>query len=84
MHYQYKTHGTCARQIDFDIDGDKVTNIRFKGGCNGNLKAIATLVDGWDGREIVEKLEGNTCGHRKTSCADQLARAIITARESGE
>ena len=79
MHYDYKTENTCAQMISFDIDGDVITNISFLGGCNGNLKVIAKLVDGWTADRIEEMLMGNTCGRRPTSCADQLARAVRTA-----
>ncbi|MBQ0002734.1 MAG: TIGR03905 family TSCPD domain-containing protein [Treponema sp.] len=81
MHYQYKTKNTCSQLIDFDIEGDKVTNISFYGGCNGNLKAISKLVDGWTVSQIEGKLKGNTCGGRSTSCADQLATAVREAFE---
>lgn len=80
MKYTYKTKGTCSIEISFDIDNDIVTNISFLGGCNGNLKAIAKLVDGWRVDDIVEKLSGNTCGRRTTSCADQLAVAVNEAK----
>ena len=79
MRYEYKTQFTCARAIRFDIDGDVITNIEFDGGCNGNLKAIAKLVDGWTVQQIEDKLLGNLCGPRPTSCADQLARAVRAA-----
>lgn len=72
---------TCSSRIDFDINGDVVTNISFIGGCNGNLKAISKLVDGMTVEQIEEKLRGNTCGMRPTSCADQLAIAVRTAYE---
>ena len=79
MRYTYRTEGTCARAIHFDLDGDIVRNIEFDGGCNGNLKAIARLVDGWTASAISEKLRGNRCGYKNTSCADQLARALDAA-----
>ncbi len=66
-------------KLEFDLDDDRVSNIQFTGGCNGNLKAIAALVDGWTVDEITEKLAGNTCGFKKTSCADQLTIAINQA-----
>lgn len=69
----------CSKTITFDLTGDVVTNVRFTGGCNGNLKAVAKLVDGMTVNQIVEKLEGNTCGPRPTSCADQLCKAIKKA-----
>ncbi|MBP5402665.1 MAG: TIGR03905 family TSCPD domain-containing protein [Treponema sp.] len=81
MHYQYKTKNTCSQLIDFDIEGNKVSNISFYGGCNGNLKAISKLVDGWTVEQIEGKLKGNTCGNRSTSCADQLATAVREALE---
>ncbi len=77
MNYNYKTEGTCSRQISFDIDEEgKLHNVSFVGGCNGNLKAIGKLVEGQDAKHVVELLSGNQCGPRPTSCADQLARAI--------
>lgn len=79
MHYEYKTENTCTQLISFDIEGDVVKNIEFMGGCNGNLKAIAKLVDGWTVNKIEEMLLGNTCGRRPTSCADQLAIAVRKA-----
>ena len=79
MEFSYKTQGTCAQQIDFDLYGNVVTNIRFFGGCNGNLKAISKLLEGAKVEEIESKLLGNTCGPRPTSCADQLARAVRVA-----
>ncbi|MBQ8399231.1 MAG: TIGR03905 family TSCPD domain-containing protein [Clostridia bacterium] len=79
MRYEYKTKDTCAQVISFDIEGNIVKNIEFYGGCNGNLKAISKLLDGATVEEIEEKLLGNTCGRRPTSCADQLAKAVREA-----
>ncbi|MBQ6782440.1 MAG: TIGR03905 family TSCPD domain-containing protein [Acholeplasmatales bacterium] len=75
--YEYKTSGTCAVKINFDIDNDgKVHNVSFERGCPGNLKAISKLVEGMDAKKVIEILEGNTCGVKRTSCADQLAKAL--------
>lgn len=79
MKYTYKTRGVCASQIEFDIYGDKITNVKFYGGCDGNLKAISKLVEGMTVDQIEEKLKGNTCGWKNTSCADQLAIAVRQA-----
>lgn len=77
MEYEYKTKGVCSRQIHFDIDENGyVHNVSFLGGCNGNLKAIGKLVEGMKAEKVIEILEGNTCGSRPTSCADQLAQAL--------
>ena len=79
MEYTYDTQNVCSMQIHFELDGNVVRNISFVGGCNGNLKAISKLVDGWTVEQIEEKLAGNTCGRRPTSCADQLAIAVRKA-----
>lgn len=77
--YEYKTSGTCSQRILFDIVDGKVKNVQFIGGCNGNLKGIASLVEGMDAQEIISRLEGTTCGGKPTSCPDQLARALKQA-----
>lgn len=82
MRYNYKTENTCSQMISLDIEGDVVRNISFMGGCNGNLKAISTLVDGWTVDQIESKLSGNICGHKSTSCADQLAKAVRAAYDA--
>ena len=82
MKYEYKTTGVCSSAVSFDINGGIVTNIRFTGGCNGNLKAISILLDGKSAEYIEKTLKGNTCGYRSTSCADQLSVAVRKARES--
>ena len=79
MHHDYRTQMTCSQMISFDLDGDVVSNISFLGGCNGNLKAIPILVDGWTVDQIESKLKGITCGRRPTSCGDQLAKAVRAA-----
>ena len=81
MHYTYKTKDVCSTQIDFRLEGDRVHDVRFTGGCNGNLKAIGILVEGMTVDEIDSKLRGNSCGGRPTSCADQLAKAVRAAWE---
>ena len=79
FHYDYMTAGVCSQVISLDIDGDKVRNIEFFGGCNGNLKAIAKLVDGKTVDEVEAALGGITCGNKPTSCGDQLAKAVREA-----
>lgn len=62
-----------------------VKNVKFYGGCNGNLKAMATLIKGMTVEEVSEKLAGNTCGFKSTSCADQLVKGLkeALAEENG-
>ena len=79
-HFDKKTQGVCSQMISFDMDTDKtVHNVSFLGGCNGNLKAISKLIEGMSAQEISDVLAGNTCGKRPTSCADQLAHAVMEA-----
>ena len=79
MHFEYKTRGTCSTKIDFDIVEGKVSNVVFTNGCNGNLKAISKLVEGMEANRVIELLDGNTCGMKTTSCADQLSKALSLA-----
>lgn len=78
--YTYIPRGVCSRRIDVELDGDTIKDVEFTGGCNGNLKAISKLVKGRKVDEVVEILQGNTCGPRSTSCADQLTRALREAQ----
>ena len=84
MRYEYRTRGVCSQLISFDLEGDVVSNISFLGGCNGNLKAISKLVDGWTVEKIESFLKGNTCGYKNTSCADQLAIGVREAYEKSK
>ena len=79
MKYTYKTKDVCSMEIHFELEDNVVRNIEFLGGCNGNLKAISKLVDGMTVEQIEDKLRGNTCGYKSTSCADQLAIAVRKA-----
>jgi uncharacterized protein (TIGR03905 family) len=81
MHYEYMTKGTCSRKIVFDMDSDEtVHNIVFTGGCAGNLAAIPKILEGWKADDISGRLLGNDCNGKGTSCADQLAKAVIAAK----
>ena len=82
MRYSYKTTGTCSQVINFNIEGNVITDIEFIGGCNGNLKAVSKRCDGMTVEEIEGKLLGNQCGMRGTSCADQFAKAVREALET--
>lgn len=81
MKYNYKTRGTCSTMIDFEIVDNKLHNVSYTGGCNGNLKAVSKLVEGEDIDTVITKLKGITCGLKQTSCADQLARALEGIKE---
>lgn len=76
----YKTQGTCSQFIELTLDDDNVIeDVRFIGGCNGNLKGICSLVKGQKAEDVVEKLQGITCGSKPTSCPDQLTQALMQA-----
>ena len=74
--FEYAPQGGCSRKINFDIVDGKLHNVRFTGGCPGNLAAISKLVEGMDALQVANLLEGNQCGMRGTSCGDQLSKAI--------
>ena len=72
----YKTHGVCSSMIHVELDGDKIKDVDFVGGCNGNLQGISSLVKGMKVEDVIARLEGVHCGNRPTSCPDQLCRAL--------
>ena len=75
----YKPQGVCSQRIDFEIVDNKVTNVQFLGGCNGNTQGLSRLIEGMDVHEAISRLEGIHCGFRSTSCPDQLAQALKQA-----
>ncbi len=79
--YKYKTKGTCSSEITFDIQEGKLNNVKFKGGCSGNLQGIGILVEGMEAEKAINLLKGIKCGYKKTSCPDQLSIAINQALE---
>lgn len=81
MEYVYQTHGTCSTKIELEIEGNVVHNVKFTGGCNGNLQAIPKLVEGMTVEQIEERIKGISCNGRGTSCGDQLAIAVREAFE---
>lgn len=81
MEFTYTPHGVCSRQILLELDGNKVSNVRFIGGCSGNTQGIAALVEGMPIDEVVKRLENIKCGSRPTSCPDQLAKALKKVAE---
>lgn len=76
MHCKYKTTGTCAKEIEYDIDGKKVSNIKFHGGCPGNLQILSKILNNWEAEKIIDMCKGNICGARNTSCANELAKSL--------
>lgn len=84
-HIVFVPTGICSKQISFDLDTDgRIYNVSFLGGCPGNLKAISKLLEGSDAKTVSELLQGNTCGPRPTSCADQLSKALTKAIQENQ
>ena len=83
MTYSYKTKGTCSTQIDLELDGNVVHNVKFTGGCNGNTQGVAALARGMKVQDYLDRCKGIHCGARPTSCPDQLAQALSQAVEDG-
>ena len=79
--YIYHPKGTCSTEIIFDIEDHKVKNLEVVHGCNGNLKGIASLVQGMDVDEVIKRLDGITCGMKPTSCPDQIAKGLEAWKE---
>ena len=76
MDHEYKTKGVCSRKINFSVEDGKVCKVKCDGGCNGNGKGVAALVEGMDVAEAIRRMEGIKCGMKNTSCPDQLAQAL--------
>jgi uncharacterized protein (TIGR03905 family) len=77
--YEYKPQGVCSRKITIELDGSKVKNVSFEGGCNGNLQGIGRLVEGMEIDEVIRRVAGIRCGMKTTSCPDQLSKALQEA-----
>ncbi len=77
--YTYQPQGVCSQKISFDLEDGRLHNVKFVGGCAGNLAAIGKLLEGADPKQTADILRGNQCGVRGTSCADQLSKAIDEA-----
>lgn len=84
MKYIHKNAGTCSLEVSFEIEGGIIRNIVFNGGCNGNAQGISRLAEGRDARDVAEAIRNIRCGHKKTSCPDQLSKAIEEALESAQ
>lgn len=78
--FTYTTTGTCSRQIDIVLDDDRIESVKFLGGCSGNTQGVAALVRGMTIDEAVSRLKGIRCGFKPTSCPDQLALALESAK----
>ena len=80
----YNTSGVCSRKIEIQIEDDRIVSVQFTGGCSGNTQGIQSLVKGMHIDEVIQRLEGIACGFKKTSCPDQLARALTAYKEQSK
>ena len=81
MSYSYVPQGVCPKEINFELNEDKVENLSFVGGCNGNLKALSTMINGKTVAEVSTLFKGQTCGKKESSCMDQLVISLENALE---
>ena len=81
MKFEYKTKGTCSSKILFDVDDGVLHNLEYIGGCNGNLQGLSRLVEGMQVDDVIARVQGIHCGAKPTSCPDQLAQALLQAKE---
>ncbi|MBE7064965.1 MAG: TIGR03905 family TSCPD domain-containing protein [Ruminococcaceae bacterium] len=79
MNYKFRTSGVCSSMIEFDLNDGIVSNVKYTGGCNGNLKGISAMAEGMKAEDVIQRLEGIKCGFKNTSCPDQFAKALRTA-----
>ena len=76
MEFSYKTKGVCSSSIIIGVEDGIVMDVKFVGGCNGNLKGIGALVKGMKVEDVIERLDNIKCGFKNTSCPAQLAQAL--------
>ena len=84
MKFTHRNKGVCSSEVSFELENGAVHNVKFVGGCNGNLKAIGKLAEGRTAEELIDLLKGNTCGYKSTSCADQFAEGLVQALEANK
>ena len=83
MRIERNNKGVCSRSVSFELDENhRVTGVSFVGGCNGNLKGVASLCEGMLAEDIIARCKGITCGFKSTSCPDQLAQALEEALQN--
>ena len=82
MKLEYRPRGVCSQRIEIDVEDGCVQDVKFTGGCSGNLKGISRLVKGMPVEEVISRVEGIRCGFKPTSCPDQLAQALKQFRDA--
>lgn len=82
--FSYIPTGVCSRKITFEVENDILTDVKFDGGCPGNLLGITSLVKNMPIKDVIKKLKGIRCGFKNTSCPDQLCHALEEYLKSNE
>ena len=77
--FTFYPQGVCSMMIEIELEDDIIKDVVFTGGCNGNLSGISKLFKGMKAGDVIERLEGTTCGFKDTSCPDQLSKALKQA-----
>jgi len=83
-HFVHRNRGTCSIAVEFELEDGLVRNVRFAGGCSGNLQGIGRLVEGSRAEDVIARIKGVRCGGKPTSCPDQLALALEEALAAGQ
>ena len=84
MKFSYRPRGVCSQLMEIETENGIVKSLSVMGGCDGNLKGIAKLVEGMEVEEVIRRLDGVRCGRKNTSCPDQLAKALKLSLEQME
>lgn len=79
MKHSYKTNGVCSRRIEVELDEGIIKSVMIEGGCHGNSQGISKLVEGQSVEDVIKRCTGICCGHKSTSCPDQLSKALKEA-----
>ncbi|MBQ7250347.1 MAG: TIGR03905 family TSCPD domain-containing protein [Bacilli bacterium] len=78
----FKPEHVCSREINVVVEDGIVKDVRFVGGCPGNTLGVSTLTKGRKVEEVIALLEHIECprsGSFKTSCPQELAKALKQA-----
>lgn len=79
--FTFRPQGVCSQLIEIETEGNIIQDVRFTGGCNGNLQGISALLKGMTVENAIDRLSGICCGFKDTSCPDQLSRALKAMQE---
>lgn len=79
--FTFRPQGVCSQLIEIETEGNIIQDVRFTGGCNGNLQGISALLKGMTVENTIDRLSGIHCGFKDTSCPDQLSRALKAMQE---